>query len=251
MSKPVITEYHGVKYSLRPHGLKSRAIVFKRSVLVGVAAFIVALGSALLAASPAQGSPGDCFIEVSAIPPGASPSYSPAPNSTLCLALPAPSTVTTTVTQIVTASALPAQTITETVTATATVMKTVVVTETETQTVTETVEAKPAQSATTTLKPNATPSRTPGPTPSLAADEGENSLLPWGLGVTVFLGTGLVAVGFVGVIRRRRYQGSHVADEEYESYKYDPDDTTVIPVVSTDTKMIPKVELDDDHQADR
>lgn len=259
MSKPVITKYHGVKYSLRPHGLKSRLIVFKRSVLVGVSAFIVAFGGALLAASPAQGNPGDCFVEVSATPQGASPSYSPAPNSTLCLA--PPPTVTVTVTQTVTASALPAQTVTETVTAMATVMKTVVVTETETKTVTETVEAKPTQSAPVTPKPSAIPSKTPSPSP--VAGSGKGSLVPWGIGVAGLTGAGLAIAGIVGIVKRRRYQGSHAVydDDEYYSpegydsvgissdYKYDPDDTTVIPSVPTDTQVIPKVEPDDDHQA--
>lgn len=43
----VVTEHKGVKYSLQPHGLKSR-------LMTALAVFVVALGGAMLAASPAQ-----------------------------------------------------------------------------------------------------------------------------------------------------------------------------------------------------
>lgn len=44
----VVTEYKGVKYSLRPHGLRSKLLYY-------FSAFVLAFGGALLAASPAEG----------------------------------------------------------------------------------------------------------------------------------------------------------------------------------------------------
>ena len=240
MSKPVITKYDGVKYSLRPHGLKSRAIVFKRTALVSAAAFIVAFGSALLAVGPAEGAaPGDCHVEVSRSPTDSpTPSYSPAPCFTPQAS---PSTVTA-----------PA----ETITITATVIKTMVVTEVDTETVFVTVTASPSPSA--SAKPSASPSRpsrTSDPSPVAAEGIGGNNLRAWGLVVATLSGTGLLVVGLAGIVRRRRYQAVHAAPEDEEDYypqsgyEYHQDDTAAIPTVSTDTKVIPKVEPDDDHQA--
>ena len=236
MSKPVITKYDGVKYSLRPHGLKSRAIVFKRSALVAAAAFIVAFGGALMAASPAGADPLPCASDTSASPSASSEPPSPSPS--------AQATCSVTVTQ----------TVTETVTAT--VIKTMVATETDTETVFFTVTASPSPSA--SAKPSASPSRpskTPDPSPVAAGGTGSNNLRAWGLVVATLSGTGLLVVGLAGIVKRRRYQAVHAAPEDEEdyypqsSYEYHQDDTAVIPTVSTDTKVIPKVEPDDDHQA--
>lgn len=267
--KPVITEYHGVKYSLRPHGLKSRLIVLKRSALIGVAAFIVALGSALLAATPAQAAPGDCFVEVIVTDSNGRTSPSNSPTTCAAAAAPPAATVTVTATETVTAAALPAVTVTET--AMSTVTETALVTQTETKTTSVTVEVPVTVTTTVTAQDNPPtisaiprPSRTPDPIalkPSLAGDSGgagDGGLAWWGIAVAIVLGIGLAVVGFVGIIKNRRraqYQGSHAAAEEEEptirSSGYDPDATGVIPAVSSDTKVFPRVEADDDHQAGR
>lgn len=57
MSKKVVTEYKGIKYSLQPHGLKSRAMVLFFS-------FVLAFGGAFAVASPAQAAGTIKFVTV-------------------------------------------------------------------------------------------------------------------------------------------------------------------------------------------
>ena len=109
---------------------------------------------------------------------------------------------------------------------------------------------------------------------SLAAGAGGNSIAGWGAAVALITGTGLLAVGIIGVMRRRKYQGAHSTDgetqvmpavqgdDDYGVGDYDPSsndydpalggyagesyqeghDTEETPTVNTDTKPIPPVE---------
>ena len=71
------------------------------------------------------------------------------------------------------------------------------------------------------------PSDTPDLDPAADLnDEGSSSLVTWGLGVAGVTGTALVVAGVVSVMRRRRrYQGSHQADNS---------ETTLIPAGNDD-----------------
>lgn len=241
-----VAEYDGIKYSLQPHGLKSRLIS-------AFAFFVVAFGGALALASPAQADPtdplGKCYVAVAMSPQPTSPSPSPAttPSPTAC------STVT-----------VPGPTVTVIKT------KTVYLTKTETQTVTVTVTPLPPPTKT------ADPTLTTTPDPSFsttASGSGDSSLASWGVGVVGVAGLTLLGIGVYGLTRRRRYQGAHQADnsettmipavrsDEYSVSDYDPnlgghagesyrgepfpDETAVLPAVKddgTDTKPMPKVE---------
>lgn len=243
----VVTSYKGIKYSLQPHGLRSR-------LLIAFFVFVVAFGGALLNATAAQAdpTPGTCFVAVVVTPTpadGASPSTTPSPVD--CPATPPPVTVT----------------VTDTVTATVTVTKTVFST--------KTVYAAPVAAGKTcaqighrvhrgdpdyttkldtdgdgigceaypesviikapVVTPTPTASATPQPshTPPPLLDEqpvenetaSHSSLWGWGIAVAAIGGGILTVMGVAGLTRRRRYQGAHHVD---------PTATQVIPAVKGD-----------------
>lgn len=187
-----ITDYEGIKYSLQPHGLRSK-------ILYALAAFVVAFGGALAFALPAEAAPGDvtCFVETS---PSVDPSASPTPTDTPTSVL--SPTACPTVTQVVTVTVSgPTVTVTKTDTKTVHVTEKVTVTETVTSTPTAPIEGAAP-----------TPSLTPTPVP-VSKGSGDSSLVGWGVGTAGVAGAVLITVGAIGIIRsRRKNTGRHHVD---------------------------------------
>jgi hypothetical protein len=258
-----VAEYNGIKYSLQPHGLRSK-------LWVAFAFFVVAFGGALAIMSPASANPtdppGQCYV---AVPDPSQPSPTPSPpltipSPTACPTAPPPVTVTTTITV---ASPSPSPVLT-------TVTKQVTIYVDKTTTRTETVTITPSPSAAPTSKAGTTalPSRTPDP-PVLKLASNEGSLVVWGVITVGVVGAFLALLGFLGIVRNRRQQppGRHAVDnsettmipvvrsskddhsvDDYADGEYDPalggyagesfDETREMPALDTDTKPMPPVE---------
>jgi hypothetical protein len=180
----VVTEYQGTKYSLQPHGPKSK-------LMIAFSLFVVAFGGALLAASPAQATNGEVFCSVETTPPTPqAPMISPTP-------CPSPVTITVTVSG-------PTVFVTKTVTKTSYITKEVMVTPTEDISV-------PSSSPVSSSTPQ--PSYTPLPLDtSPTSTPGKSSLMGWGIAMAAIGGTVLVILGVAGMTRRRRYSGAHHVD---------------------------------------
>jgi hypothetical protein len=208
-----VTEYQGAKYSLQPHGLKSK--------LLGLfAAFVVAFGGALLAASPAQASVGEvsCVVEVSPADLTTTPTTTAVVSPTPCspaLTLP-PVTITTTVTVTITG---PKVFVTKTET------KTAYVTEEVTATTKSAIPVSSVPAPPTTPKPSYTPP--PLETSPASSGSDASSLTTVGIVMASIGGTALLGIGVIGMTRRR-YQGAHHAGS----------DTQVMPIVSPDEHTV-------------
>jgi len=208
-----VTEHMGVKYSLQPHGLRSK-------LLYVFALFVVAFGGALALASPAQADPtdppGQCYVAVVVTPtpsPPASPSTTPSP--TTC---PVPVTTTTTVTAPPVTMTVTAPPVTTKITVTVTKQQIVTIDQTQTQTQTVTITPSESPSSTASV-----PQRTPDPTLSPVSHDA-GSLVGWGLTTVGVIGAILVTIGLIGVVRGRQARniGRHHVDNSA---------TTMIPVV--------------------
>lgn len=247
-----VTEYDGIKYSLQPHGIRSKLVY-------AFFTFVLTFGAALAVMTPAYADPtdppGTCYVAVEASPQPtewteASPATTPKP--TTCPTTPTPST--TTVIQNVNVPG-----------------PTVYITRTEVQTiyVTETVATTPSPAASTTPSINWTPvpSHTPAPVAQVE-DEGTSGLWIAGVIVAAVSGIGLMIIGVVGIMRRRQpkedYQARHasdgetqvmpaVEDDEYSVSDYDPNlggyagdtyndqaETAEFPAVTDDTEETPR-----------
>lgn len=205
----VVTEHNGIKYSLQPHGLKSR-------LLVAFFIFVVAFGGALLVVTSTQAdanSPRTVVSDTPTVMP-ASPTSTPAPSSTPTLGMAPAATVT----------------VTKTVFMTTTVTKTVFVTKTKDYVEAQTfVYAKPSSTPTSTPKPTPTPTQASSPSVDTTGEDlppvQHNPLRVLGIFSAVAVGAVLMAMGISGVVKRRSYQGSHHIDSS---------PAQVMPVVAKD-----------------
>lgn len=233
-----VAEYHGIKYSLQPNGMKSR-------LWIALAFFVTVFGGTLLVSTSVSAADGDVVDDPSSSTspsPGlASPSSEPSPSP---VATPAP---------------VPAATVT--VTITKTVVKTVTVSAESTLALAPPLGPMVAP-VTATPGPSHTPSVMPQPTMTPASSEEEgSSLAGWALAVVSISALVLLGAGLARVVKRRRYPPRHLADntttetitpipnvDSYNVRDYDPSSGDYDPALGgrEDTVQIPRVSSGDD-----